>query len=438
MLTGLATATATAAPVQVGPIWRRSMRTRVAEDASRLAVEPAGRRALVAPRYNSFVDTAPSILEIGLLLLAAVALGWTARRLGLPAVVGYLALGLAVSPFTPGFVADRGQLQLLADVGVVLLLFEVGIEVDLGRLRREQRGLLWASPLQVVLTTAIAGIAAWMAGLAPIPASLIGLSVALSSSVVIVNITRSRRRTTDRATESALLGWSVLQDVTGVVLAVVLLAALGIGDRPVVVTLAGLLVFGGLASVTAVVVPRVLHALRDQHDLFLITSVASGLAVAGLGAVVFAVPLALAAFVGGLAITESPVSAEARRRLLPFRDLFAVLFFVAIGTLVDPVDLRRGLPWLGLFLVLIVAAKVGVAFALARLARINAQPLQVAVGLGQMGEFSFVLASTLVAAGAIGGDVYVASIAAVALSIAMSTVLIRLVPVGDVGMARAG
>ena len=384
------------------------------------------------------MDTAPSILEIGLLLLAAAALGWTARRFGLPAVVGYLALGLAVSPFTPGYVADRGQLQLLADLGVVLLLFEVGIEVDLVRLRREQRGLIWASPLQVVLTTAIAGVAAWMAGLAPIPAALIGLSVALSSSVVIVNITRSRRRTTDRTTESALLGWSVLQDVTGVALAAVLLAGLGIGERPIVVMLAGLLAFGGLAASTAVVLPRVLHALRDQHDLFLITSVASGLALAGLGAVVFAVPLALAAFVGGLAITDSPVAAEARRRLLPFRDLFAVLFFVAIGTLVDPVDLGRGLPWLGLLLGLIVVAKVGVAFTLARLARISTRPFQVAVGLGQMGEFSFVLASALVAAGAIGGDVYVASIAAVAISIALSTVLIRLVPVGDAGVASAG
>ena len=402
-------------------------------------MEPrTGRRAPAARRYHSLVDTAPAILEIGLLLLGAAALGWTARRLGLPAVVGYLALGLAVSPFTPGYVADRGQLQLLADLGVVLLLFEVGIEVDLVRLRREQRGLLWASPLQVVLTTAIAGTAAWMAGLAPIPAALMGLAVALSSSVVIVNITRSRRRTTDRSTESALLGWSVLQDVTGVALAAVLLAALGIGERPILVTLAGLLAFGGIAAITAVVLPRVLHALRDQHDLFLITSVASGLALAGLGAVVFEVPLALAAFVGGLAITESPVSAEARRRLLPFRDLFAVLFFVAIGTLVDPVDLGRGLPWLGLLLGLIVVAKVGVAFALARLARISARPLQVAVGLGQMGEFSFVLASALVAAGAIGGDVYVAAIAAVAISIAVSTVLIRRVPVGDAGAAGAG
>lgn len=384
------------------------------------------------------VDTAPSILEIGLLLLAAAALGWTARRLGLPAVVGYLVLGLAVSPFTPGFVADRAQLQLLADLGVVILLFEVGIEVDLVRLRREQRALLWASPLQVVLTTTLAGIAAWMAGLAPIPAALIGLSVALSSSVVIVNITRSRGRTTDRSTESTLLGWSVLQDVTGVVLAVVFLAALGIGDRPIVVTLVGLLAFGGLAGITAVTLPRVLHALRDQHDLFLITSVASGLALAGVGAVIFGVPLALAAFVGGLAITENPVSAEARRRLLPFRDLFAVLFFVAIGTLVDPVELWRGLPWLGLFLGLIVVAKVGVAYGLARLAQIGTRPLQIAVGLGQMGEFSFVLASALVAAGAIGGDVYVASIAAVAISIAASTVLIRRVPVHDAGVAIAG
>ena len=317
------------------------------------------------------METAPSVLELGLLFLAAAAFGWGARRVGLPAVVGYLVLGLAVSPFTPGYVADREQLQLLADVGVVLLLFEVGIEVDLARLRREQRGLMWVSPLQVVLTTAVAGVAAWMAGLAPIAAALVGLSVALSSSVVIVNITRSRRRTTDRPTESALLGWSVLQDVTGVAIAVVLLAALGFDDRPIAATLVGLLAFGALAAATAVVLPRILHALRDQHDLFLITSVASGLALAGIGAVVFGVPLALAAFVGGLAITESPVSAEARRRLLPFRDLFAVLFFVAIGTLVDPVDLGRGLPWLGLLLGLVVVAKVGVAFLLARLARID-------------------------------------------------------------------
>src|SRR4051794_30118245 len=167
--------------------------------------------------------TAGPILEIGLLLLGAVVAGWIARRLALPAVVGYLALGIVVSPFTPGYVADREQLQLLADLGVVLLLFEVGIEVDLLRIRNEQRGLVVAAPVQVVVTTAVAGFVLAILGLEPLAAALVGLSIALSSSVVIVNITRSRRRTTDRATEDALLGWSALQDATGVAIAAILL-----------------------------------------------------------------------------------------------------------------------------------------------------------------------------------------------------------------------
>ncbi len=371
--------------------------------------------------------TAGPILEIGVLLLAAVVAGWVARRLGLPAVVGYLVLGVVVSPFTPGYVADREQLQLLADLGVVLLLFEVGIEVDLLRIRSEQRGLVLAAPLQVVLTMAAAGIVLVIVGLAPLSAAVIGLSIALSSSVVIVNITRSRRRTTDRATEDALLGWSALQDATGVAIAAVLLALLGIGGRPIDQAAIGLVAFVALAIAVARLLPLALRTLRAEHDLFLITSVASGLALAGVGSAVFGVPLALAAFVGGLAVTESPEAAEARRRLLPFRDLFAVLFFVAIGTLIEPASLVRGIGWLALFLVLIVVAKVAVAWGLARAAQLPARPLQLAVGLGQIGEFSFVLGSAAIAAGAITGDAYVALVAAVAISIGVSTVAVRLV-----------
>ena len=171
--------------------------------------------------------TAGPILEIGVLLLAAVLAGWIARRIGLPAVVGYLGLGIVVSPFTPGYVADHEQLQLLADLGVVLLLFEVGIEVDLLRIRSSSAGCSLAAPIQVVVTTLAS--AARPRGARPRAAA--GRAdravVALSSSVVIVNITRSRRRTTDRPTEDALLGWSAIQDSTGVVIAAVLLALLG-------------------------------------------------------------------------------------------------------------------------------------------------------------------------------------------------------------------
>jgi K+:H+ antiporter len=384
--------------------------------------------------------TAGPILEIGLLLLGAVVAGWAARRVGLPAVVGYLALGIVVSPFTPGYVADHDQLQLLADLGVVLLLFEVGIEIDILQIRTEQRGLFVAAPLQTVITTAIAGGALFAAGLQPIPAALIGLSIAMSSSVVIVNITKSRRRTTDRETEQALLGWSALQDSTGVAVAAVLLALLGVGGRPLDQAAIGLVAFLVLAVAIARVLPVVLRALRSEHDLFLIVSVASGLALAGLGSATFGVPLALAAFVGGLAVTESPEAAEARRRLLPFRDLFAVLFFVAIGTLIQPDAVVRGIGWLVLFLGLIVVAKVAVAYGLARATRLPARPLQLAIGLGQVGEFSFVLGSAAVAADAITNDTYVALIAAVALSIAVSTVVVRLMggakPEAELGADR--
>jgi monovalent cation:H+ antiporter-2, CPA2 family len=227
--------------------------------------------------------TAPIILELGGLLLAAAAAGWVARRAGLPAVIGYLVVGVAVSPFTPGFVAHREQLHVLADIGVILLLFEVGIEVDVMRLRREQRGLIVAAPLQTLLTTAIGAGAALVAGLTLIAAMLIGLCVALSSSVVIVNITRSSRRTTDRATEHGLLGWSVLQDLTGVLVAGALIAAMGASSRSPLLAMAGIGAFAAVAVAVAWMLPRVLGLLASEHDLFLIVSVASGLAIAGVG-----------------------------------------------------------------------------------------------------------------------------------------------------------
>ena len=109
--------------------------------------------------------SAPAILELALLLLAAAAAGWVARRAGLPAVIGYLAVGAVVSPFTPGFVVHREQLELLADIGVILLLFEVGIEIDILRLRREQRALVWIAPAQVLLTTLMGFVVGVAAGL---------------------------------------------------------------------------------------------------------------------------------------------------------------------------------------------------------------------------------------------------------------------------------
>jgi monovalent cation:H+ antiporter-2, CPA2 family len=366
--------------------------------------------------------TSPGIFELGLVLLLAALAGWLARALQLPAIVGYLAVGLVLSPFTPGYVADRGQLALLADVGVVLLLFEVGIEIDLSQLRRDHGAIGWLAPLQVAITAAGATVVLVLAGVQAAGAALVGIGLAMSSSVVIVNITRSRRRTTSSDTERALLGWSIFQDITGVALAVAALAIAGAEDRPIGVAIAGIAGFAAVTIAAAWLLPQILRRLHGD-DLLLITSVGIGLAVAGFGAVAAGIPLALAAFGAGLVI-EGPEAAEVRRRLLPFRDVFAVLFFVLLGTLIDPGALGRGGAWLGLLLVLVVAKSVIVAV-FGRAARLRADWRQLAVGLGQAGEFSFVLASAALALGAIAADLYAAVLGTVVASIIASTVLVR-------------
>ena len=172
---------------------------------------------------------------------------------------------------------------------------------------------------------------------------------------------------------------------------------------------------------------RGIAGIRGEPDLFLAVSVATGLAVAGAGALLAGIPLALAAFIAGLTISEGPVSSEARKRLLPFRDLFAIFFFVAIGTLIDPSALGRGLNWLVLSLVLVAVAKVAVIVVLSRVAKLPANAGQLGVGLGQIGEFGFVLATVAVARGVLPSEVYAALLAAVAASIAVSSIVVRLI-----------
>jgi CPA2 family monovalent cation:H+ antiporter-2 len=374
-------------------------------------------------------ETAPIILDLGLVLLLATLFGWGARRVGLPAVVGYLLAGLAVSPFTPGYVADSEQIALLADIGVVILLFEVGIEVDVRHFGKRLRPLFWAAPLQVAVSTAISAFVFSLSGLSLAGALLVGLGISMSSSVVIVNITKSRMRTTDADTERALLGWSVLQDIFGVAAASIILAIVAASDADPGVAIGGLIIYLFLAAAVAQIIPRILKLLQWERDHFVIVSVAAGLAIAAIGAVFFGVPMALAAFVAGLVISDNKEMEEARAAILPFRDVFAVLFFVAVGSLIDPLNLAPALPFTMITVALVVFGKILPAYAMARIGRIPARPLQLAVSLGQVGEFSFVLATVGLSQGLIPQDVYTGILCAVVVSIAGSSVAARRVGV---------
>jgi len=374
------------------------------------------------------VDTAPLVLDVGIVLLGAATMGFAARKAGLPAVVGYLLTGLLVSPFTPGYVADYDQLALLADIGVVLLLFEVGIEIDLRRIRREQKALIWGVPAQVAIGMAIGTPVFLFLDISLLGALLLSLSIAMSSSVVIVNITRSRRRKTDTDTEEALLGWAVMQDVTGVTVAAIILALFGTSDRSLPVALGGIVGFVAVAYLAAKLIPVILKLVRWEKDLFLIFSVAIGLTLAALGTVVFGIPMALAGFVAGLSINQSRDTDDVRKAILPFRDLFAVLFFVIIGSLIEPALISKALPFALLIIAIVVIGKSLPVVLLAKVGKLKANPFQMGAGVGQVGEFSFVLGSIAYSQGAIDRGQFVGVLMAVVISIIASVLLVRLRP----------
>ena len=375
----------------------------------------------------SVVETAPLVLDVGVVLLGAATAGYAARRVGIPAIIGYLLVGLIVSPFTPGYIADKNQIAILADIGVVLLLFEVGIEIDLGRLRREQKGIIWGAPLQVLIGLAIATPIFLLLGIPKLGALLLALSLAMSSSVVIVNITRSGKRTTDTNTEQALLGWSVTQDITGVATAAIILTLFGEADKSLAVSIGGLLAFVALAYAASKILPQILRLIRWERDIFLIYSVGSGLFIAALGTQLFGIPMALASFVAGLTMSQNSDTDQVRKAVLPFRDLFQVLFFVVIGSLISPDLILEALPFAVLLFVLLLGLKTLPAYLIARIGKLKARPGQLGIGLSQVGEFSFVLGSAALAKGALTQSQFTAVLLTVVASIVVSTMWVRLI-----------
>jgi CPA2 family monovalent cation:H+ antiporter-2 len=373
----------------------------------------------------SVIETAPLVLNVGVVLTAAATMGFLARKIGLPSVIGYLVTGLLVSPFTPGFIAENNQLALLADIGVVLLLFEVGIELDLKRISREQKTLLWGVPTQLIFGLLIGTpIFVWF-GISLFGSLILALSIAMSSSVVIVNITRSPRRSTNSITEEALLGWSLVQDLVGVALAALILTIFGTSETSFVMAIGGLLGFAALSVVASKILPVILKSVRWEKDLFLIYSVSFGLVLAAVGTVVFNIPMALAGFIAGLTINQSQDTDEVRKAILPFRDLFAVLFFVVVGTLIQPSLLSEAWPFALLILVMMVLVKSLPTVLIAKLGKMKATPFHLGVGVSQIGEFSFVIGSVAYSQNAITLIQYTGLLLAVVVSITASTILVR-------------
>jgi CPA2 family monovalent cation:H+ antiporter-2 len=341
-------------------------------------------------------------------LTAAFVGGLLAVRLGLPTIVGYLLAGVAVGPFTPGFVADEGLAPQLAEIGVILLMFGVGNHFSLKDLLAV-RGVAVPGALgQIVAATALGfGLSQWW-GWEPGEGLVFGLALSVASTVVLLRALEGRGEL--ETSEGRLaVGWLVVEDLVMVVALVLLPALAGplggtptgsAGDGvlwPLVLTLGKVALFVVLMFVVGVrFIPWLLARVEatGSRELFILSILAVALGVAYGAAELFDVSFALGAFLAGVVVNESELSHRAAEEALPLREAFAVLFFVSVGMVIDP----------GFFVdeplrVLAVAAVVVLGKAAVALAIVLAlrRPLRtalvVAASLAQIGEFSFILAA---------------------------------------------
>jgi CPA2 family monovalent cation:H+ antiporter-2 len=355
----------------------------------------------------------------------ALALGAIAHRLGMPAIIGYIAAGLVVGPFTPGFVADRDEVQEFAEIGVALLMFSIGLRFRLAELFEVGRTVLIGAPLQVLITIGLGVGAGLLLGESLVESLFMGAIASVASTVVLVKV----------AGESVLgsslhgriaLSWTIVQDLITVVLVVILTAVAAPSDQPLVDGVISTVVAMGFVVAVLTLGSRILPAILARvaflgsRELFVVAVAVVAIGTAAAAEAV-GVSVALGAFVAGLALAESDLAASVLGEVVPLRELFATIFFVSVGIILQPAAVLAGWPVVLILLVVIVAGK---GLPIAGIVRAGGHRLGTAFRTGgllsQGGEFSFVLATVGLQLGALDVDTFSQAMGAVVLSILLA------------------
>jgi CPA2 family monovalent cation:H+ antiporter-2 len=331
-----------------------------------------------------------------------------AHRLKLPPLVGYLLAGIAIGPFTPGFVADQNIANELAEIGVILLMFGVGLHFSLEDLLSVRKISVPGALAQILCATLLGlGLAMWLGW--PLGAGLVfGLALSVASTVVLLRALQERRLIETERGRIAV-GWLIVEDIA-MVLALVLLpvvaglltgagAGTSVADVALAIGLTGAKIAAFVAIMLIVgkrVIPWILHAMAHSgsREMFRLSVLVIALGTAFAAAELFGVSFALGAFFAGMILSESKLSQQAATETLPLRDAFAVLFFVSVGMLFDPTILiREPVPVVATLLIIIVGKSLA-AYAIVRaFGYSNATALTISASLAQIGEFSFILAN---------------------------------------------
>lgn len=372
------------------------------------------------------------LINIIVALVAAFIGGLIARRLGLPTIIGYLLAGIAIGPFTPGFVGDIDTIGQLAELGVIFLMFGIGLSFTFKDLSKSGRITIPGSIVQMAIVALIGFGLSRLWGWPPTAGIMLGIAVSIASSVVMLRGLMDHSLLNTPHGQIAV-GWLVVQDLVAVLILVLMpvLAqpeiALGWQNLGQTMVKAGvflaLMLFAGTR-----LVPWLLRLIANtgSRELFILAVLAIALGTALGAAALFGVSLALGAFLAGVVVSESPLSHQVGADVLPFREAFAVLFFVSIGMLVNPAYLVENIvPVLVLTALIVIGKPVLIAamgFFFPRPARTF---LVVAVSNGQIGEFSFILGQAGLTFGLLNHDQYALILAGALLSITLNPWVFR-------------
>jgi monovalent cation:H+ antiporter-2, CPA2 family len=349
--------------------------------------------------------------DIIIIVIAALLGGLIAQVLRQPLIIGYILAGVVVGPYTGGVtVSDVHNIEKMAEIGVALLLFALGLEFSLRDLKPVRDIAIIGTPIQIALTTAFGyAVGRWM-GWEWVPSLWFGALISLSSTMVILK-TLENLGLLGTLSSRVMIGMLIIQDLAVVPMLVILpqLSEPGAGLQVLAVSALKAAVFLALVIVLGTrIMPRVMKTIADwnSRELFLVATTAIGLGI-GYGTYLFGLSFAFGAFVAGMLLSESDYGYQALSDIIPLRDVFSLLFFTSIGMLLDPQYLLDN-PGMILFLVLIVMTGKGLIFAvLSRAFRYrNIIPLAMGLGLSQVGEFSFVLGRVGVATQSISPEFY--------------------------------
>ncbi len=379
------------------------------------------------PHHTSLI----AMLVFGFVL--AFALGALANRLRLSPLVGYLLAGVLAGPFTPGFVGDAEIAPQLAEIGVILLMFGVGLHFSLRDLMSVKNIAIPGAVAQIAVATLLGWGLAELMGWSHVAGIVFGFSLATASTVVLLRAMEERRLLDTRRAKIAV-GWLIVEDLACVVALVLIPALAGAaGDEGGSLWKALALTLGKVAAFVAFmlvvgrrVIPWILERVAGtgSRELFTLAVLAIAMGVAFGSAELFGVSFALGAFFAGMLLNESEFSHQAAQDSLPMRDAFAVLFFVSVGMLFDPRILVVH-PWQVLATTLIIlVGKSAAAYAIVRaFGHPNATALTISTSLAQIGEFAFIIAGLGLSLGLMPQDGHSLVLAGALISIMLNPVL---------------